>query len=67
MLASRSSANVFEIASVDMRISDVVQSYLGLLCLSMSMSDYDAIENFRQNKPFQRLLTLQEVPSTVIF
>ncbi len=63
----------FEIAGVDsidgrfpttlgMRTSDVVKSYLGLLCLGMS--DYDAIENFRRDKPFQQLLTLQKVPST---
>ncbi|ERS90159.1 hypothetical protein Q671_05335, partial [Halomonas sp. PBN3] len=63
----------FEIAGVDsidsrfpttlgMRTSDVIKSYLGLLCLGMS--DYDAIENFRRDKPFQQLLTLQKVPST---
>ena len=45
-----------------MRHSDVVKSYLGLLCLGMS--DYDAIENFRHDKPFKQLLTLQKVPST---
>ncbi|NYS62624.1 IS1380 family transposase [Vreelandella salicampi] len=48
--------------SVGTRTSDVVKSYLGLLCLGMS--DYDAIENFRRDKPFQQLLTLQKVPST---
>jgi len=32
-----------------MRTSDVIKSYLGLLCLGMS--DYDAIENFRRDKP----------------
>ena len=48
--------------SQGMRTSDVVKSYLGLLCLGMS--DYDAIENFRRDKPFQQLLTLQKVPST---
>ena len=47
----------FEIAGVDsidsrfpttlgMRTSDVIKSYLGLLCLGMS--DYDAVENFRR-------------------
>ncbi|BCA92288.1 MULTISPECIES: transposase [Halomonadaceae] len=62
----------FEIAGVDsidsrfpttlgMRTSDVIKSYLGLLCLGMS--DYDAVENFRRDKPFQQLLTLQKVPS----
>merc|ERR1712093_869326 len=45
----------------DMRTSDVIKSYLGLLCLGMS--DYDAVENFRRDKPFQQLLTLQKVPS----
>ncbi|MGE6581673.1 hypothetical protein ACQKD0_11735, partial [Vreelandella aquamarina] len=29
-----------------MRTSDVIKSYLGLLCLGMS--DYDAVENFRR-------------------
>lgn len=48
--------------TLGMRTSDVVKSYLGLLCLGMS--DYDAIENFRRDKPFQQLLTLQKVPST---
>lgn len=48
--------------SLGMRNSDVIKSYLGLLCLGMS--DYDAIENFRHDKPFQQLLTLQKVPST---
>jgi hypothetical protein len=47
--------------TLGMRTSDVVKSYLGLLCLGMS--DYDAIENFRRDKPFQQLLTLQKVPS----
>lgn len=45
-----------------MRSSDVIKSYLGLLCLGMS--DYDAIENFRRDTPFQQLLTLQKVPRT---
>ncbi|CAM4239371.1 hypothetical protein VRRI112168_18835 [Vreelandella rituensis] len=48
--------------TLGMRTSDVVKSYLGLLCLGMS--DYDAIENVRRDKPFQQLLTLQKVPST---
>jgi len=48
--------------TLGMRTSDVVKSYLGLLCLGMS--DYDAIENFRRDTPFQQLLTLQKVPST---
>ena len=48
--------------TLGMRNSDVVKSYLGLLCLGMS--DYDAIENFRRDTPFQQLLTLQKVPST---
>ncbi|SEM11341.1 Transposase DDE domain group 1 [Halomonas daqiaonensis] len=42
--------------------SDIIKSYLGLLCLGMS--DFDAIENFRQDTPFKQLLTLQKVPST---
>jgi len=48
--------------TLGMRTSDVIKSYLGLLCLGMS--DYNAIENFRRDKPFQQLLTLQKVPST---
>ncbi|MDR5900152.1 IS1380 family transposase [Halomonas vilamensis] len=48
--------------TLGMRNSDVLKSYLGLLCLGMS--DYDAIENFRSDKPFKQLLTLQKVPST---
>ena len=48
--------------TLGMRTSDVVKSYLGLLCLGMS--DYDAIENFRRDKPFQHLLALQKVPSS---
>ena len=62
----------FEIAGVDsidsrfpttlgMRTSDVIKSYLGLLCLGMS--DYDAVENFRRDKPIQQLQTQQKVPS----
>ncbi|MGD7651391.1 IS1380 family transposase, partial [Ralstonia pseudosolanacearum] len=47
--------------SLGMRNSDVIKSYLGLLCLGMS--DFDAIENFRSDKPFKQLLTLQKVPS----
>jgi hypothetical protein len=63
----------FDIAGIDsldgrfptsqgVRTSDIAKAYLGLLCLGMS--DFDAIENFRQDKPFRQLLTLQKVPST---
>jgi len=48
--------------SQGVRASDIVKAYLGLLCLGMS--DFDAIENFRQDKPFKQLLNLQKVPST---
>ncbi|MCH4565477.1 hypothetical protein MKP05_20480 [Halomonas sp. EGI 63088] len=44
------------------RASDIVKAYLGLLCLGMS--DCDAIENFRRDRPFQQLLNLQKIPST---
>ncbi|MCE9681141.1 transposase [Halomonas alkalisoli] len=44
------------------RASDIVKAYQELLCLGMS--DFDAIENFRRDKPFQQLLNLQKVPST---
>lgn len=63
----------FDMASIDsldgrfptsqgVRASDITMSYLGLLCLGMS--DFDAIENFHQDKPFRQLLNLQKIPST---
>ncbi|PWV83105.1 DDE family transposase [Halomonas sp. A11-A] len=48
--------------SQGVRNSDIVKAYLGLLCLGMS--DFDAIENFRQDKSFKHLLNLHKVPST---
>jgi len=48
--------------SQGVRASDIIKSYLGLLCLGMS--DFDAIENVRQDTPFKQLLNLQKVPST---
>ncbi len=48
--------------SQGVRASDIIKSYLGLLCLGMS--DVDAIENVRQDTPFKQLLNLQKVPST---
>ena len=42
--------------------SDVLKSYLGLLCLGKN--DFDAIENFRDNAFFKRALGLKDVPSS---
>lgn len=42
--------------------SDILKSYLGLLCLGKS--DFDAIENFRTNAFFIRALGLKNVPSS---
>ena len=42
--------------------SDVLKSYLGLLCLGKN--DFDAIESFRGNAFFMRALGLQAVPSS---
>ncbi|MCA1772774.1 MAG: hypothetical protein LC677_09225 [Halomonas sp.] len=59
------SINIRYPASLGMRNGDVIDSYLGLLCLGMS--DYDAIDNFRSGKPFKLLLILQQVPRTATF
>ena len=42
--------------------SDVLKSYLGLLCLGKT--DFDAIENFRDDAFFARALALGHVPSS---
>jgi Transposase DDE domain group 1 len=42
--------------------SDILKSYLGLLCLGKN--DFDAIENFRTNAFFIRALGLGHVPSS---
>ena len=42
--------------------SDILKSYLGLLCLGKN--DFDAIENFRGNAFFIRALGLSAVPSS---
>lgn len=42
--------------------SDIVKSYLGLLCLGKN--DFDAVENFRGNAFFMRALGLRAVPSS---
>ena len=42
--------------------SDILKSYLGLLCLGKN--DFDAIENFRTNPFFKRALGLVNVPSS---
>ena len=42
--------------------SDILKSYLGLLCLGKS--DFDAIESFRNNAFFKRALGLGAVPSS---
>ena len=42
--------------------SDILKSYLGLLCLGKN--DFDAIENFRGNAFFMRVLGLRAVPSS---
>jgi len=42
--------------------SDILKSYLGLLCLGKN--DFDAIENFRTNAFFKRALGLRDVPSS---
>jgi hypothetical protein len=42
--------------------SDLLKSYLGLLCLGKN--DFDAIENFRGNAFFMRALGLRAVPSS---
>ena len=42
--------------------SDILKSYLGLLCLGKN--DFDAIENFRSNAFFMRALGLRAVPSS---
>jgi hypothetical protein len=42
--------------------SDILKSYLGLLCLGKN--DFDAIENFRTNAFFIRALGLKDVPSS---
>ncbi len=42
--------------------SDILKSYLGLLCLGKN--DFDAIENFRDNAFFKRALDLTDVPSS---
>ena len=42
--------------------SDILKSYLGLLCLGKN--DFDAIENFRGNPFFIRALGLVNVPSS---
>ena len=42
--------------------SDIVKSYLGLLCLGKN--DFDAIENLRSNAFFMRALGLRAVPSS---
>ena len=42
--------------------SDILKSYLGLLCLGKN--DFDAIENFRANAFFIRSLGLSNVPSS---
>lgn len=41
--------------------SDVIRSYLGLLC--QGKSDFDAIEAYRQDSAFARLLHISQVPS----
>jgi hypothetical protein len=42
--------------------SDILKSYLALLCLGKS--DFDAIENFRDHAFFMRALGLHTVPSS---
>ncbi len=42
--------------------SDILKSYLGLLCLGKN--DFDAVENFRDNAFFRRALGLKDVPSS---
>jgi hypothetical protein len=42
--------------------SEILKSYLGLLCLGKN--DFDAIENFRGNAFFMRALGLRAVPSS---
>jgi len=42
--------------------SDILKSYLGLLCLGKN--DFDAIENVRANAFFIRALGLADVPSS---
>ena len=42
--------------------SDILKSYVALLCLGKS--DFDAIENFRENAFFMRALGLHTVPSS---
>jgi hypothetical protein len=43
------------------RTSDLLRSYVGLLC--QGKSDFDAIERYRQDPCFARLLQVQSVPS----
>lgn len=46
-----------------MRTSDIVKSYTALL--SLGQSDFEAIEEFRQQVFFKRALGMQKVPSSV--
>lgn len=47
--------------SAGIKTSDLIRSYVGLLC--QSKSDFDAIENFRADSPFARMLNIKQVPS----
>ena len=45
------------------RTSDIVKSYAGLLALGKS--DFEAIEAFRKGRFFKRVLQIDKVPSSV--
>ena len=53
----------FPVPKGQMRTSDLVKSYIGLLALGKS--DFEAIEAFRQDRFFREALDIKKVPSSV--
>ncbi len=44
--------------------SDIIKSYIGTLCLGKS--DFEAIENYRDDDYFKNALSIKRVPSSVM-
>jgi len=52
----------FPVPKGQIRTSDIVKSYVGLLALGMS--DFEAIESFRKDRFFREALQIEKVPSS---
>ena len=53
---------LFPVAKGQIRTSDIIKSYIGLLALGKS--DFDAIEGFRNDSFFKEALQIKKVPSS---